>query len=120
MIEALYEFGKTFLKDNNITGEVSPEKVSADLLLILNFDRSGNLLNISSTRNIGEITDKLLYKKVRASRRCNACTPTFFLNVNEPSKSVKCLKAIFNWLKRYNSEVPEIKDFQKVTLSLKE
>ena len=120
MIEALYEFGKTFLKDNNITGEVSPEKVSADLLLILNFDRSGNLLNISSTRNIGEITNKLLYKKVRASRRCNACTPTFFLNVNEPSKSVKCLKAIFNWLKRYNSEVPEIKDFQKVTLSLKE
>ncbi len=119
MIEALYELGKHLTEDNPNIGKVIPETVSADKLIILDFDSSGNLTGISSTNNVSALTEKLLFKSVRASRRCNSCTPTFFLNAKEPDKSIKCLKSIFNWLKKYNKKVPYPKDFENIKTGLK-
>ena len=117
MIEAIYQFGKLL---KNKSQPSCQEELSADELIILDFDSKGNLVDISSTRDFSGIANKLLFKRVRASRRCNSDTPTFYINLQNPEKSVSCLKAIFSHLKQYNREVPEPKDYEQVSKSLKE
>jgi len=117
MIEALYNYGKVVLRETS----GFQEEPSADVLLILDFDASGNLESISLNRNISEVKDKLLYKKVRAAKRCNASSPTFYLNLKEPEKSVNsCLKGIFSHLKKFaDSPIPEPSDYTQVLSKLK-
>ncbi|SNR89603.1 TIGR02556 family CRISPR-associated protein [Desulfurobacterium atlanticum] len=113
MIEAIYRFGK-FMAGDKKTEDFMTDKVEADRLIILEFDSDGNFMGISDTRNISGIESKLLYKKVRASRRCNSNTPTFFLNIKHPEKSIRCLESIFNWLKKYSENIVCIKNYEKV------
>ncbi|WP_297447008.1 TIGR02556 family CRISPR-associated protein [Desulfurobacterium sp.] len=119
MIEAIYNLGKILMQDDGNSGKVTPEPVSADRLIIINLDKDGKLINVTDTKNVSEYEKKLLYKRVRASRRCNSCTPTFFLNIKEPQKSITCLKSIFNWMKNYNSSVKEPEDYEAILKALK-
>ncbi len=116
MIEALYSYGKVVFGESRVL----LDKPSCDYLLILDFDANGDCTNISSTKNISPFADKLLYKQIRASRRCNASAPTFYLNTKAPEKAIKCLKAIFNHLKKFaSSPIPEPADYKKLLTELK-
>ncbi|OMH39828.1 TM1802 family CRISPR-associated protein [Desulfurobacterium indicum] len=120
MIEAIYNLGEILLKNDSNADEVTPESVSADRLVIVNLDKNGKLINITDTENVSEYESKLLYKRVSASRRCNSCTPTFFLNVKEPSKSIICLKSIFNWLKKYSESIMEPENYDEILKALED
>lgn len=116
MIEALYSYGKIVFGEK---GSLLDEP-SCDYLLILDFDAKGNLTGISSIKNISPFSNKLLYKQIRASRRCNASSPTFYLNTKNPEKAIKCLKAIFNHLKKFTtSSIPEPADYESILKELK-
>ncbi|WP_457678407.1 TIGR02556 family CRISPR-associated protein [Thermovibrio sp.] len=105
MIEAIYQLGKELLeKEKEERKEWYWEEPKADRVLILEFE-NGKFKEINEAKNVHSLAGKLLYKKVRASRRCNASTPTFYFNVRNPSKSINCLKAVINWLKDYGYDL---------------
>jgi len=117
VIEAIYRLGKELLKE-----EQKPwfyEKPQADRLLILNFE-GGRLSGIEERKDIGNLWGKLLYKRVRASRRCNVSIPTFFLNLKEPEKSISCLRSIAGWLRKHGYELPVEVEQEELLSALKE
>ena len=117
MIEAIYNLGRELLKEDKTPWFY--EKPEAQRVLILKFE-NGEFKGIDENKNISEIWQKLLYKRVRASRRCNSSSPTFYLNTSEPLKSLSCLKSIFNWLSKYGYETPINLEEEKLLEKLNE
>jgi CRISPR-associated protein Csh1 len=102
MIEALYTLGKELLEEED--KEWVWEEPEADYLLILKFS-NGKPRGVEVRKDIPSFGRKLLFKRIRASRRCNSSTPTIYLNLAEPEKTVSCLRAIFGWLEKYGYRV---------------
>ncbi len=116
MIEAIYKLGKELLKDDKTPWFY--EKPEADRVLILKF-KNGKFVGINEDKNISKLWNKLLFKRVSASRRCNSSTPTFFLNLGKPEKTISCLESIVNWLYKKGYKLPVKIDKKELLLALK-